>query len=78
MEGSVTNLEARFEVSFLGPQLGEAADVVVDTGFSGHLALSAATVDALGLRRIDGMEAQLADGSFVLIDVYVAVIEWIG
>jgi predicted aspartyl protease len=34
------------------------------------------TVNALDLRRIDGMEAQLADGSTVLLDVYAALIEW--
>jgi len=53
-------------------------EAVVDTGFTGHLTLSRATVDALGLPIIGSAESILADGSLVMEDVCLARVLWHG
>lgn len=49
---------------------------VVDTGFTGHLTLPPAIVEALGLPIIGSAESVLADGSLVLEDVCLASVLW--
>ena len=51
-------------------------EAVVDTGFTGHLTLPRATVDALGLPIIGSAESILADGSLVMEDVCLARVLW--
>ena len=53
-------------------------EAVVDTGFTGHLTLPRATVDALGLPIIVSAESILADGSLVMEDVCLARVLWHG
>jgi clan AA aspartic protease len=53
-------------------------EAVVDTGFTGHLTLPGATVEALGLPIIGSAESILADGSLVMEDVCVARVLWHG
>ena len=53
-------------------------ETVVDTGFTGHLTLPRATVDALGLPIIGSAESILADGSLVMEDVCLARVLWHG
>jgi clan AA aspartic protease len=53
-------------------------EAVVDTGFTGHLTLPRATVDALGLPIIGSAESILADGSLVMEDVCLARVLWHG
>ena len=53
-------------------------EAVVDTGFTGHLTLPRATVDALGLPIIGSAESILADGSLVMEDVCLAHVLWHG
>lgn len=59
-----------------GPGGAADVDVVVDTGFTGALALPAAVVAALGLPWQSGGVAVLADGSTQQIDYYEAELEW--
>ena len=51
-------------------------EAVVDTGFTGHLTLPRATVEALGLPIIGSAESILADGSLVMEDVCLARVLW--
>ena len=51
-------------------------EAVVDTGFTGHLTLPRATVDALGLPIIGSAESILADGSLLMEDVCLARVLW--
>jgi clan AA aspartic protease len=53
-------------------------EAVVDTGFTGHLTLPSATVEALGLPIIGSAESILADGSLVMEDVCLARVLWHG
>jgi clan AA aspartic protease len=53
-------------------------EALVDTGFTGHLTLPRATVDALGLPIIGSAESILADGSLVMEDVCLARVLWHG
>jgi clan AA aspartic protease len=53
-------------------------EAVVDTGFTGHLTLPSATVEALGLPIIGSAESTLADGSLVVEDVCLARVLWHG
>ena len=51
---------------------------LVDTGFSGHLALPESAIDAYGLTYSHGEHVYLADGSGVDLPFYNAVIGWQG
>ena len=53
-------------------------EAVVDSGFTGHLTLPSATVEALGLPIIGSAESTLADGSLVVEDVCLARVLWHG
>lgn len=82
MRGAVNadGSEAVLGVEVLSPT-GETSvrvGAVVDTGFSGHLTLPPATVEALGLPIIGSAESILADGSVVLEDVCLARVLWHG
>lgn len=57
------------------PHLVEA---VVDTGFNGFLTLPPAFIAAMGLQWLCRQQGQLADGSFLTFDVYVATVDWEG
>jgi clan AA aspartic protease len=82
MRGVVANdgSEALLSVEVLS-QDGESSlrvEAVVDTGFTGHLTLPSATVEALGLPIIGSAESILADGSLVMEDVCLARVLWHG
>lgn len=51
-------------------------DAVIDTGYTGWLALPAELVAALGLTWQGTDRGMLADGSELLIDLYEAVVIW--
>jgi clan AA aspartic protease len=51
-------------------------EVVVDTGFTGHLVLPPALVGELGLPLRGVRDSFLADGSMVSLDAYRVVVEW--
>lgn len=82
MRGTVTSggREAVLSVEVLsaGGTSSLQVETVVDTGFTGHLTLPPATVDALGLPTIASAESILADGSLVMEDVCPARVLWHG
>jgi clan AA aspartic protease len=72
-------LEAVVPLRIRGPSGVESSvDAVVDSGYTGSLTLPAATVAALGLVRLSGGSALLADGSSRPFDIYAAEVEWDG
>src|SRR5262245_39392645 len=72
-------LEAVVPLRVRGPSGVETTvDAVVASGFTGSLVLPAATVAALGLIRLSGGSALLADGSSRPLDLYAAEVEWDG
>lgn len=52
--------------------------MLVDTGFTGHLTLPPASVDALSLPFVGSVESVLVDGSLVLEDFCTARVLWHG
>ena len=72
--------EARLNVEVLSPTGAPSlqVEVVVDTGFTGHLTLPTSTIQALGLPVVGSAESVLADGSLVLEDVCLARVLWHG
>ena len=51
-------------------------EVVVDTGFTGHLTLPERTITQLGLRFLGERRAELADGKHVTYSIYGAMARW--
>lgn len=79
MIGRVESLHALVGVTFVldGNQCVEI-EFVIDTGFTKSLTLPDRAIAALGLPFTDVVEARLADGSLVMLDVYQATVEWTG
>ena len=70
-------LEAKIRLTVIGPTGTQLeVDAVIDSGFTGSLALPAATVTALGLIRRSGGTALLADGTAVNYDNNGAEVVW--
>jgi clan AA aspartic protease len=79
MIGGAVNLgwEAIVPIRLRGPGGVERdVDALVDSGFTGSLALPAAEVTALGLTPQSGSQAMLADGTVRQFDVYAAEVAW--
>jgi clan AA aspartic protease len=57
-----------------GQSQGVAA--IIDTGFSGHLTLPLAIIEALGLDHLGQGRALVGDGSFQVFNVFEAVLIW--
>jgi clan AA aspartic protease len=53
-------------------------EAVIDTGFNGFLTLPPALIAALGLHWLCRQQGELADGSVIAFDVYVATVDWDG
>ena len=53
-------------------------DAVVDSGFTASLTLPVATADELGLARLSGSGAVMADGTVLDFDIYAAEAAWEG
>lgn len=71
------NLEATIRLIVRGAQGQEQEiEAVIDTGFTGSLTLPAALIAALGLAWRGHAQAELADGSLHLFDVYAATLLW--
>ena len=69
--------EALIPLTLLGPGESRARiEAVVDTGFTGHLALPSALVGELGLPLRGVRDSFLADGSLVSLDAYRVGVEW--
>ncbi len=73
------NLEAVVRIRVRGPVgLALDLDAIVDSGFTSSLALPSATADALGLPRLSGGGAVMADGAVLDFDLYTAEVFWEG
>lgn len=71
--------EAAVRLRLRGPAGVESdVDAIVDTGFSASLTLPMAMVTSLGLVRLSGSAAVLADGSVRQFDIFAAEIAWGG
>lgn len=53
-------------------------EAVIDTGFTGHLALPVAMVTSLDLPELGLEEITLADGRVEIVSVHRATVEWHG
>ena len=56
----------------------EKIEAVVDTGFSGYLALPSDLINRLKLRRIDNQAVILGDGTEVVLEKYLLAVLWHG
>jgi clan AA aspartic protease len=56
----------------------EVVNVVIDTGFTGFLALPTDTIARLGLHLVGSRRGRLANGSLVYMHLYVANVLWDG
>jgi clan AA aspartic protease len=54
----------------------QTLDLLLDTGFSGHLALPLTVVHSLGLQQSDWESAMLADGRVTQFPVYEITVLW--
>jgi clan AA aspartic protease len=71
--------EAVIRLRVRGPSGVESdVDAIVDSGFTASLALPIAVVTALGLARLSGGTAVLADGSVRQFDIFAAEVAWGG
>jgi clan AA aspartic protease len=73
--------EAVVRLVVLGPEHHETSaevEVVLDTGFTGHLTLPPKVVAELGLPLLGSRNSVLADGGRVALDVYRAQVLWDG
>ncbi len=82
MVGTVSagGLEAMLTVTVLDLSGSREAhvDVVLDTGFTGHLTLRPETVKSLALPVVGSTESILADGSTIIEDFCLARVIWHG
>jgi clan AA aspartic protease len=75
--GAVKGREARIQLRISGPRRRvQEIEAVIDTGFTGWLALPSAMASRLGLRWQTTVRGTLADGSERLFDVYEAKVVW--
>jgi clan AA aspartic protease len=78
MTGRVTALrEATIHLTVAGPgPHRHVVEAVLDTGFNGFLTLPSSVVQALHLPFAGYRRATLADGSTVVLDLYLATVLW--
>jgi clan AA aspartic protease len=75
--GAVTSLHPLVPVTFSLPGRADLTiEFVVDTGFTGALALPPRAIELLGLSFLHDTPADLADGTTVSIPLYSATILW--
>jgi clan AA aspartic protease len=73
-----TDLEVVIELVVIGLNRHENIEAIVDTGFSGYLALPGDLINRLKLQRIDNQAVILGDGTEVVLDRYLLVVLWHG
>lgn len=84
VSGPVTaERELIVRLTVLGSSTGEPepsveVEAVLDTGFTGHLALPPEVVTELGLPLLGSRRSVLADGSRIALDVHRAEVLWDG
>ncbi|MBM4041845.1 MAG: hypothetical protein FJ290_25385 [Planctomycetes bacterium] len=80
IEGRVTReRKAVVSLTVQGPR-GQrvATETVIDTGFTGYIALPAQQVSELGLRFLGARDGVLADGRPAVLNAFQAVVQWHG
>lgn len=79
IQGSVVGLQARVNLVMRLPNRPDLQiEFVIDTGFEGALTLPPAAITALGLPYLIQINANLANNSSVVADVFQATIVWDG
>ena len=79
MQGTVIGDEACIELTVSGPmQTSLRIVAVVDSGYTGHLTLRDQTISALQLTSAGHRHGILADGSIIIMPVFLATVEWHG
>lgn len=75
--GVVEALEARIDL-FVYDSEEQVHSIrgIIDTGYNGYLTLPLENVNALNLPSIGQRKAELADGSLVLLEAFLAKIRW--
>ena len=78
MTGTVNrDLEARLPLALHDANGNQCVvDAMIDTGFNGYLTLPAHVIQSLNLPWLCRQEGELVDGTIVVLDVYVAMVEW--
>lgn len=77
--GKVTSdLETVIELDIGGSNQWEKIECIVDTGFSGYLALPSELINQLSLPIVDHQEVLLGDGTVVSLEKYLAKVLWHG
>jgi clan AA aspartic protease len=77
MNGQVSDLHALLAVTIRPPgQPDLTIEFVVDTGFTGALALPLAAIRAMGLPFLEEMRANLANDTDVILPVHLVTIVW--
>ncbi len=79
LAGSVTPRgDALVELRIAGPNGQTTLTCLIDTGFTGALALPERLAERLKLTRLGPMTARLADGSETALETYEADVYWLG
>ena len=79
LTGTVRNLQAWVPVEILNQShQPHTVEVLLDTGFDGHLKLPATTIHELGLLRSGYRYGELADGTLVQLMSYDSTVLWDG
>jgi clan AA aspartic protease len=76
IKGIVVGREAAVEIELLSPARPVRVEAVIDTGYNGYLTLPANLVTDLGLAFAGYRSGTLADGSTVVLDVYLGQVNW--
>lgn len=72
-------LQARVDIEMMAAQgPSQRLQAVLDTGFSGSLALPMSVVRSLGLARVGLERGTLADGSVATMEVHEGTVLWCG
>ena len=79
MRGVVSNLQALVTIQFVVPDKGSLSiEFVIDTGFTGYLCVPLDLLKQFCIVSCGDMRVQLADDSWVVLDLYPARILWHG
>lgn len=80
IQGTVVDLQAQIDVTLRLPGRSDVVEngCVVDTGFEGFLTLPQLAIAELGLPYLAQINANLANNSRVITDVYLATVVWNG
>ena len=71
-----TNLETIIELEIIGSSHSETIECIVDTGFSGYLALPSDLIYRLKLPKVDDQEVILADGTTAAMEKFLVKVKW--